>query len=330
MTASLLSSSGVDTVSFAFRPPGRAGFEAVDEFRACSHRLGPAGALIADARGSDGGRVMCFPSSGLLAIETRLAALVAFESESHDLAPVRDLVQGGRNAREIVGGIVGGDLGPCEVRRADLAAELRFDEAAEGLAFLRGVSGLCPARMRSTLEVAGDGSVMTAYVRTAKRGVVHSRIYDKGRESGSDPPGLRVRIESQNRWPKAKRQSPEVLANRDLRPMFGRTVQPYLQTDEIAVAGPDGAVREIVGRVVRGEMAQARALAVLGTIDMLKYGGRAAFDRQGSTRVENNRRSSRQLRLLRDEGIVLSELLPPEAVVPVSALLRDCVARFEA
>jgi hypothetical protein len=330
MSSALLSSSGVDTVSFAFRPVGSAWFEAVDGFRARPHRFGPAGALIADERGPDGGRLLCYPAFDVLAVETRLAALLALDSECHDLAPARDLVEGERYARSILGQRVGADVGRCEVRRVDLASELRFGTSAEGLAFLRAVAGFVAPRQRATNEVAVDGSVMTHYARTAKRGVVHARIYDKGRESGSDPPGLRVRIESQNRPPKAKRYSPEVLASLDLTAMFGRTMQPYLHTEELTVAGPDGAVADIAALAVRGDITHARAEKLLGSIVLLKHGGRAVYDRGVSSRVENNKRSSRRLKALRDAGVTLSDELPSEAVVPVSALLRDAISRFEA
>jgi hypothetical protein len=331
MTCAEVTASGVDTVSYAFRPEGPALFAAVDGFRARPHRGGPSGALVADERGTDGGRRLIWPRVGVLALETRLGALLAGDQANHDLAPAQKLAVGARNARLDLWELVGVDPGPAtEVRRYDLAAELRFSAGSDGIAFLRTVAGLIPARARGTVEVNADGSVMTAYARTAKRGVVHARIYDKGRESGSDPPGERVRIESQNRPAKARRYSPEVLATLDLKGTFGRTMNPYLNADELVVAGADGAVAELAARAIRGELSHAKAERLIGSVALLKHGGRAVYDRDDSTRVRNNERSSRRLKALRDEGLVLADELPASSLVPVSELLRDAVSRFSA
>ncbi len=331
MSVAEVTASGVDTVSYAFRPTGSDVFDALDAFRAQPWRFGPAGALIADERGADGGRLIAFPAMSVLAIETRLGALLAADVNDHSLVPSASLVAGARNARLMMWDHAGVDPGaPTEVRRYDLASELRFGAACDGLAFLRTVAGLIPARARGTVEVGADGHVMTVYARTAKRGVVHSRIYDKGRESGSDPPGFRVRIESQNSPPKARRYSPDVLADLDLTATFGRTMKPYLHVEQLTTAGPDGAVAELAARAIRGDMSHAKAEGLIGAVALLKYGGRAVYDRDEDAAVNNNKRSSRRLKALRDAGIVLSDELPPEAAVPVSALLRDAIARFSA
>jgi hypothetical protein len=324
-----VSASGVDSVSYAFRPEGLAGFRAVERFRARSHRFGPAGSLIAVDRSRDGGRLMCFPATSVVAVESRLAAMLAGDDTDHSLASVAALVEGAAIARESLRLHFGVDPGPvAEVRRYDLASELRFHRAADGLAFLRTVGGLVPARMRATLERDVAGQVMTAAIRTAKRGLIRSRIYDKGLESGSDPPGVRVRIEDQNRPPRSKRQSPDVLASVDLTATFGRTMMPFLGTDELIVAGADGAVAQIAARVVTGEMTSVKAERLVGSIELLKYGGRAVYDRDGDSRKTNDKRSSLRLRSLREAGVVLSDELPADAVVPVSALLRQAIERF--
>ncbi len=168
------------------------------------------------------------------------------------------------------------------------------------------------------------------YARTSGRGVVVSRIYDKGRESGDDAPGRHVRIENQNRPARSRRYAPEVLSTLDLKGSFGRTMKAYLQTEELVTAGPDGAVAELAARAIRGELTHAQAERLIGSVALLKYGGRAVYDRDGDALVNNNKRSSRRLKALRESGVVLSDELPPEAVVPVSALLRDAIERFSA
>jgi hypothetical protein len=105
---------------------------------------------------------------------------------------------------------------------------------------------------------------------------------------------------------------------------------PYLNAETVTVAGPDGAVAELAARVVRGELGHARAERLIGSVALLKHGGRAVYDREDDTRKTNDKRSSSRLRALRDAGVVLSDELPREAVVPVSELLREAVARFSA
>ena len=332
MTVAEVTATGVDSVSFAFRPEGRGLFSVVDAFRRQPHRHGPAGSLIAEQRSVDGGRLLLFPARGVLAVESRLAALLAANPDDHGLCSVSSLPSGAEVARRALGTHLDHDLvgEHVEVRRIDLASELRFGAAPDGLAFLRSVAALAPARMITDTYRAVDGSVMTVYARTPGRGVVTARIYDKGRESGSDPPGRRVRIESQIRPVKSQRQSPDVVASLDLSERFGRTMKPYLSENELVVAGPDGAVADLAAKAINGEMTHARAERLIGSVALLKYGGRAVYDSVETGRKVNDRRSSRRLKALRDAGVVLSDELPPASVVPVSALLRDAIERFTA
>ena len=194
--------SGVDTVSYAYRPES---YWAIDSLMRCPHNVGGGGGLVLTDRGPDGGRVMAWPGYGLIAYESRLGAVLAGCKADHSLAPVAQLPRGAEAARQAVGEIIRADPGAAsEVRRFDLASEIFFEQSAEGLAFLSSLRGICPPRARTTHEVDAAGAVMTAYIRTAKRGVVLSRVYDKGREAGSDPPGIRIRIESQNRPPRGR------------------------------------------------------------------------------------------------------------------------------
>lgn len=319
--------SGVDTVSLAFRPRVD---RPLDAFRQTPHRGGASGSLVCDERGPDGGRLLCWPGHGLLAYETRLGALLAGDADNHDLVPASALRLATASARMVAHDLIGADVGDqSEVRRFDLAAELRFGtDGRQGLAFLSSLRGICPPRARATLEVAADGQVMTAYVRTEKRGVVLSRTYDKGRESGSDPPGVRIRIESQNRPPKSKRYRPDVLATRDLSATFGRTMSHYLTADTVVAAGPDAAVTHLMAQAARGEISTVRAERLVGSIAFIRAAGRGAYHDPDSTAKENNRRSARRLKSLRDAGIALEHELPVGASVPTSELLRTAIAEF--
>jgi hypothetical protein len=319
--------AGVDTVSYAFRSETT---DAVDAFRRQPHRDGPGGSLVADERGPDGARILCWPANYLVAVETRLGALLAGTDRDHTLRPAADVGSGAVAARLVARDVLGLDLGESiEVRRFDLAAEHRFDTPAEGFAFLNGVAALTSARTVSDVWRAPDATPMTVYHRTPRRGVVKLRAYDKGLEAGTDPPGTRIRIESQNRPPKSKRYSPSVLSELDLQSTFGRTMTDYLATESIVSASHDGAVAHLVAAAARGDISTAKAERLAGSVAFLKYAGRAAYNDPDGSRRTNDQRSSRRLKELRRAGVVLDDL-PAETVVPVSALLRDAVEAFGA
>lgn len=323
-----LSASGVDTVSFGYRPADDA---PLDAFLTREARPGPAGSLVLKQRGADGGRAIAFRSHGLIAYETRLGALLAGDDDCYDLVAAGGAAAGADAAREALGRLLGSDPGGrVEVRRFDLASELCFEDGASGLAFLGQLRGLCPPRAKINAYSGADGQVQTVNVVTAKRGKILSRAYDKGVESGSHPAGLRVRIESQNRPAKSARYSPLVFSSLDLAPTYGRTMSHYLHSDEIVSAGIDGATAHLVAKAATGELSVTRATRLAGDIAFLKYAGRAAMDNPAATAKANNNRSARRLKALRDAGITLDDELPADAVVPVSELLRDAVESFRA
>jgi hypothetical protein len=321
-----VSEAGVDTISIAFRPEREA---ALDALRATRHREGPQGSLVLDQRGPDGGRVIGWPGYGVIAYEGRLGALLAGDEGDHSLQPSASVRAGATAARAAIADVIGVDPGArAEVRRFDLASELRFAERWEGVAFLRTCEGMCPPKAQVVVHRADDGTPMTVYVKTPQRGQVVNRIYDKGRESGSDPSGLRIRLESQNRPKKAKRWTPDVFAGLDLSPTFGRTMSHYLKHEQVVTAGPDAAVTRLIGKAASGELTVARAERLAGAVAFLKAAGRAAYEdpsREGSSR---RRPATRRLKALRDAGISLDYDLPSESVVPVGQLLSSAIERF--
>ena len=105
---------------------------------------------------------------------------------------------------------------------------------------------------------------------------------------------------------------------------------PYLKEGNVKICGADSAVAELAGRAVRGELSHAKAERLIGSVALLKHGGRAVYDVEGASRKINDRRSSRRLHDLREAGVVLADELPADAVVPVGELLREMVERFNA
>jgi hypothetical protein len=229
-----------------------------------------------------------------------------------------------RIGREALGWLARRPLdGPPEVRRFDLAHEFSFDTGPEGLAFLRTLAGMCPPRRKLDVVTGPDGQPQTVYVRQAKSFVVTERAYDKGVESGSHPPGRRIRYEAQRRPVKSGRMTPQTVASADLRSEFGRSLRPYVNGNEsLVAAGPSATVELLMGQVARGELSMTRAERMIGSVEVLRRFGRAVYP--------DVQQQQRRLRSLRDAGVSLEEELPAAAVVPVGRLLADAVESFRA
>jgi len=282
---------------------------------------------VFDERGPGGTRLGAFVGYGVVWLEGRLSALLSGDAGSWALCPKVGLQAADTVAREAleriacVGMFGARECSDGELRRYDLAFEHQFGHGPHGLAFLRTCAELLVPGRKTDVWRGPDGQVQTVYWRTPKRGVVTERIYDKGVESGSHAPGERIRIEVQRRPARAKRQRPAIVARRDLAPEFGRQMAPYLSEDVVAT-GLDGAVDELVGKALRGELSMAKMERLVGTLDVLRRYGRAVYP--------DERQQRRRVADVRNCGVVVDEALPPGATVPVGQLLREAVEAFRA
>jgi hypothetical protein len=315
--------SGVDTISYAWRPSDTA---ALDSFRHRGHSVTRGQGYVLDKRGPGGERLLMFPRTGVLALEGRLGAILDQDVKSTSLVSKSFVEQGERCARLAVADLLHAPLrGPAEVRRYDLTKELRFDDPSRGRAVLRTMAGMCPPGMKvdTWSERGNPSAIETVYYRTPVRGEVRFRAYDKGVESHSDPAGTRIRLEAQMRPDKMQRRSPEQLADADLRGDFGRALAPYLDAGgDVVAAGTDGAVSHLLQKVTSGELTMARAERLVGSVAILGAYGRGVYDTDYAGR--------RRLAALRKAGVSLEDTLPRDAVVPVGQLLREAVAEFSA
>jgi hypothetical protein len=317
--------SGLDTVSIALRPESQ---DWSDLLLTQAHRPGAGGALIFDRPGPGKTKLGAF-GRGVFWMEGRIDAALTGSDGGWDLRPVIDVNDLERVARESFDELAGepaewyGMRPPAEVRRFDLAHEFAFDRPDDGLAFLRTVAGMCPPRRKLDVWTGQDGQPQTVYVRQAKSGVVTERLYDKGVESGSHPPGHRLRYEAQRRPPKRLRMRPEVLAAHDLRAEFGRSINAYVEGSEsVIAAGTEATMAHLVGAAARGEISMAKAERMIGTVAVLQRYGRAVYP--------DVQQQQRRLRGLREVGVSLDQELPADAVVPVGKLLADAVEAFSA
>jgi hypothetical protein len=321
--AGQLGPSGVDTCSFAFRPSSERFF---DGLLARPHRPSAAGGVRFEQRGPGDTALLAWPAFGVVALEGRLAAVLANSGDCHDLVTKGRLHEGELLAQAALQELAGTPMHrdgagmDGELRRYDLAAELRFESAPDGIAFMRTIATLTPPGKKR--DVIGNEIPETVYFRTLKRMVVTERVYDKGRESGSDAPGKRIRVEAQRRPSKSKRRRSAVVGGMDLAADFGRTLLPYVGTEKLIAAGTEGATEHLVRQAVNGEVSMAKAERMIGTLALLKHYGRAVYP--------DARQQQRRLQQLRQAGIVLADELPDDHVVPVTQLLSQMIDTFTA
>jgi len=308
---------GVDTVSIAFRPRPEWFDHALEQPHQPSGR-----GIVFDQRGP--GDVRLGAHSGVCWVEGRLGALLDNDHRSWSLRPARDVAVAERICREALSDLADDWLDcPGEVRRYDLAHEFEFEEPSEGFAFMRTLAGMCPPRRVLDTYCGADGQPQTVYVRQARSGIVTERCYDKGRESSSHAPGLRIRYEAQRRPKKPERMTPRAFSRVDLSPDFGRSIRPYMEGGETVIAaGTDATIEHLAGAAARGEISMAKAERMVGSVMFLKAYGRALYP--------DVQQQQRRLRGLREAGVALDRELPADRVVPVGQLLRKSMEAFSA
>jgi hypothetical protein len=327
-----LSASGVDTVSYALRPRTN---DAADEIaslarrREVTHREtgevlsmrpGPAGSVMV-GQPVEGMRLGVFPGVGMLFAEGRLGAMLARSPDDHSLAEPARLAAGSLRVLEALDGL-GLDL--CEstaaVRRLDLAAELRFDRPADGLAFLRAMGALDVPRYKRDVWLEGS-RVETVYWRTPKRGVVVGRLYDKGVEAKTDPPGARLRLERQLRYAKSKQRTPAALSTSDLAAIYRGNFEALMRgSSDVIATGLNGAQKALLDLVETGDLTPRKAERMLGTLVLLERFGRSWYEKRYT--------AARRERELRELGILIDPDRDEPEPVPVGDLLEALVESF--
>lgn len=310
---------GLDTVSVLWT--GQGGSHLMSAVQA--GEVMPAGrGLLSLQKAPSGARVVVWPDLGTVKLECRLAALVDGDRHSHRLGTREELrdVNAAATAELIRTYGFRPDAAAIEVGRTDLVTERDFRSGAQGLALLRAMRALVPTGYKSKVHSAADGTVQTVAIVTGRRGKTVFRAYDKGIESGSHPAGHRIRFEAQVQRPKARRQTPEVLADSDLAAAFGRTIEPFMKGDPVTVTTPSGVVEHLAQKLADGELSAARAERLVGAAELLRRFGRGIYD--------SDDQSSRRLRALREAGIAVDQELPEGATVPVSDMLATALQEW--
>jgi hypothetical protein len=321
---------GIDTLSFAYRIPGDSALvDAVrdvlipgcvvgrpgDEFLVTS---GPSRSVLVDpvgrrGRGVEGGvRLGAFPQWGLLFIEGRGGAWVSRDRSQARLLRAREV---GDAAQLAAGYWDRAGLPPLPspmVRRVDAAVDLRFDDASGGLRFLKALACLDVPRLKTTTHRNGPRVETVSYI-TPKRGEIRFRAYDKGVQAGSDPPGLRIRLERQARFGADMALEVPRITEARLGELFAQPLAPWLKTERIQVGGIDHAQRRLREAFGRGELSLARLERLIGALVLHAD----PLDTGGSVRATQRRRKE-----LRAHGISLDVVGHGPERLDIAPLLR--------
>lgn len=324
------STFGVDTCSLRFHGLlGSHAAQALDVAPSLPH--GHRGRLLAD-RHQSGARALWFPEVGTLKVEGRLAALVDGRKESKRLgtrAELRELPDLAVKVARDLAGIDAAELRAerHSVARLDLTGELRFDDAADGFAFLKATAGLTPPGYKTKVISANTGQPETVYTITGRRGRNVARFYDSGSHHGTDEPGRLIRYEVANQLPSRARVTPAELAvTPDALPnMYARHLSHFVDhTRSLTVTTAQDAPQQIARLIAEGAITPRQASGLAGFAAMLPYGARHLYTDQSARRY---------LRLLRRHGVVLTGTEQEAALTigqALDALLTGAVEASEA
>ncbi|HEU4905527.1 MAG TPA: hypothetical protein VFT19_05365 [Solirubrobacterales bacterium] len=200
------------------------------------------------------------------------------------------------------------------LRRLDVAADLRTDSAAEGLALLE------------CLVTASFGAGKLAAYRAERRtesvlvktraGRTLARVYDKGAQFG-EPPGRRLRFEAQWRFARERRPASASLGPAELRELFARRfAAPWRAAGGFRIAPATGLVERIAEAVADGRLAPSRARTLAGYL-LLGAAGVPQGAKRTTYELERECRELGLLASLQDEA---------ERSVDVATVLDECMA----
>jgi hypothetical protein len=252
---------------------------------------------------------------GTLYAEARLATLL-HGSDDHSLLPVAMVREGAEEASLRFGFSV--DASRAALGRLDVAAELRFDDGADGLAFLHALSLADVPWAKVGTEGKKRNHIQTVNFRSVRGRMILMRAYDKGIESQLAPPGQLVRFERQRRYRKHAELAVVAATELDVPDLFiGRELESLARVTAEVVCDQWGAIDQLNELVRRGAIEAPRADALAG---FLVRGG------------DGHKQSTWYSRWagLRDLGIVIDPLARERSAVPVGRHLRAMMQQLAA
>lgn len=214
-----------------------------------------------------------------------------------------------------------GGTGFAGVRRLDSTVDIRYDDPLEGQAVLKGISQLSVPRMKlSPMHATGSRKVETVEMRGWSGKRLLGRVYDKGVHPDTLdklPRGAWVRPEDQRRYSSGTRLPLEAVTETSyIRDAFVRRFETLWQASKgVTVAGAPQLVKDLEGKVESGEMTGRQALTVLGHLVWENYGEQ----RQHRSTI------SRQRRLVREHGLVLTDNPDDEVQISLGSVLEEAL-----
>ena len=300
--------AGIDTVRFRYRGD----VHAHAQFALSGpHFEGPRGELY---RQEDGVRVGAL-RDGTLYAEGRLAA-VLHDPDDHSLLPMAALRDGAERASRRFGFPV--EASRAALGRLDVAAELRFEDGTDGLAFLHALSLADVPWAKVGTEGKKRERIQTVNFRSVRGRTILMRTYDKGIESGLASPGELIRFERQRRYRKRDELSVSAALDLDVGRLFvGRELESLVHVTAEVVCDQWGAIDRLSELVRWGWIKAPRADALAGFL---------------VRRGEGHKQSTWYSRwaALRELGIVIDPLARERSSVPVGRHLRAMVDQLAA
>lgn len=221
----------------------------------------------------------------------------------------------GRRGEDLYGEQFEGFAG---IRRLDSTVDLQIPgSSAAGLALMAAVAAVARDMPRSKCNVWWDSTgrnVQTVALHGYNGGRLLGRVYDKGAESGTAPPGRLIRPEDQRRWAKGHRRGVEELTGHYVRRQFAQRFAPLWQASKgVTVAGPIVLAEKLKGLVDAGELAPSQAETLAGHLLLPNLPGLSASTRQ------------RRRRQLREHGLVLADGVLQEVEIDVADVLEHAL-----
>jgi hypothetical protein len=224
------------------------------------HAVGARGDVYVQAHGCRWGS---FPD-GLAYVEGRVAALLD-GPDAHYLATPAQLVEAASLFAETV---EPGRVEDVTTGRLDLASELRFDRAAEGLALMRAIASADVPWLKTGTEGSKRDGLETVAWRTVNGRSVQLRLYDKGRESGTAEPGTLLRGERQKRFRKGRELVAVEIPTVNLRSLYvGRELASFVASDlELTVCNSLDAAELVDGLAAAGRITRGAGDSLMGFV----------------------------------------------------------------
>ena len=264
------------------------------------------GVMTAAPMAGGGWHFGSYPSSDMVFVEGRLAPMLSGDASDRTLTPAVHLPEAVALASARIASILIAPRGPVRLRRADLAADIRFQQPEDGLSTLRALA--CMDVPRYQLDVwRHDGTqVATIYLRTPG-GRVRARIYDKARERG-DVPGTLVRAEYQHQPVGVRRPAITDFVRADVAPLWRRAFGQWAAASSTLTAGTlADQHKEVLSRARGGELTGRVSERLLGSLTLISAG--LGDELLGERAVRRRRSELRQL------GIAVGETYRGEIAV---------------